>query len=68
MTVMLAILILGIILIAVPVFGFIICGCIMLYNCLMEDSPPGLFGGMMASVGIGLVLLGIYFGLLFANV
>ena len=60
---MLAILILGIILIAVPVFGFIIAACIMLYNCLMEDAPTGLFGGLMASVGAGLVLLIIYFSL-----
>lgn len=64
---MLAILILGILLITVPILGFMIAGCVMLYNCLMEDAPAGLFGGLLSSVGIGFVLLLIYFGLLYAG-
>lgn len=64
---MLAILILAIVLIAVPVLGFVTAGCIMLYKCLMEDAPAGLFGGLMLSVGLGFVLLGVYFGLLYAQ-
>ena len=57
------ILILGILLVGVPIIGFAICGSIFLYYCVMEDAPPGLFGGIMLSVGTGLLLLVIYFGL-----
>ncbi len=64
---MLFLLVLGIILIAIPVLGYIICACVFLYGCLSEDAPEGLFGGILASIGSGLVLLIIYFGLLFAN-
>lgn len=64
---MLAILIIGILLVALPIIGFAIAGSIMLYQCLMEDPPEGLFGALMASLGIGLVLLIIYFALNFAG-
>ncbi|MEK9131150.1 MAG: hypothetical protein AAB429_03490 [Patescibacteria group bacterium] len=64
---MIIILVLGIILIALPIIGFAICGSIMLYQCLMEDAPEGLFGAIMASFGVGLVLLIIYFGLTFSQ-
>ena len=59
--------ILGILLVGIPVIGFAICGSIFLYYCVMEDAPPGLFGGIMLSVGAGLVLLAIYFGLTYTH-
>ncbi|MEK7105084.1 MAG: hypothetical protein AAB865_00120 [Patescibacteria group bacterium] len=64
---MLFILILGIILVAAPVLGFAICGCVFLYNCIMEDSPVGLFGGILMSIVLGMILIAIYFGVHFAQ-
>lgn len=55
-------LLLGIILAAGPILGFAVVGSIMLYSALKDDGDGmQVVTILVASVGIGLVFLGVYF-------